>query len=168
MFKNFKVKSFIYEVSIEKKTKIYSIDFAEKELSMLSCILSGTLFQIHVLWKDTHELKKANKRYEYLDDNYGIIIDILDEEDKKLPLLARKYLGYGLGEMGTFCVREYACTAHYRFRDESIFCVPWDTDSDTPFYTNTFDNFIEIVDWWVDYIEKKEKVKVENWDNFSL
>jgi len=167
MFTKFQTQRYVYETNISTKALAYKITFPEKKFFILSCILSVPLLHLRVIYNHLNFIKETEDKRKYLDDMYGIFEDIIDEDDIKLDPMVRDYTGYSLGEIGLIAYVEGTCGIYYRLQDAKVFGISFHDDN-LPIYEDDFDNFMKIVEWWVNYIEEREGIRMEDWDNFSL
>lgn len=157
----YQIKKYTKENNISQKVAAYDIVFSDSDKYVLGCILSGSVPYIKSLWQDIIDFKKMSpeQRLEYLDNKYGVWDDVISSEDYGDCFLDRENTSHNLGMVGCLSYIESLCGALYRFSDSKVFIKHY-LDDTIPLYEITFEEFEQVVRWWVNETEALENITI--------
>lgn len=157
MLDEYKIKKYKKVNMLSQEVVAYDLLLADPDKYVLGSMLSGSLKSITSLWIDITQFKAIphEEQQEYLDNKYGTWNDVIIPGDEGDCFLYRENTNHNLGMIGCLSYIESLCGVFYRFSDQKVFIKHYQDDS-IPLYETTFEEFTQIVEWWIKEVKKLE------------
>jgi len=142
---------------LSQEVVAYDLVFVDSNKYVLGLMLSGSVESITSLWTDITQFQEISTEEQqgYLDSKYGAWNDVILPGDEGDCFLYRENTNHNLGMIGCLSYIESLCGVFYRFSDQKVFIKHYQDDN-IPLYQTTFEEFTQVVEWWINKVKELE------------